>query len=127
TRHKPFSAWMQERSDVEVNGTPYYRSIAVCCGPTGGTHWIEYNLSRRWKQLSTTFAYMDSTGLSSSRARFLIIGDGKVLSEREVAFGETFPVNVDVTGVLRIRFELREIDPSVDYEEAVFIDPTLAR
>ncbi len=88
--------------------------------------WVEYNLGRQWATLSTTFAFDDFVTTSTSRVRFRILGDGNVLADQTLSFGETSNVVVDVTGVLRVRFDVLDLNPSGCSTYPLFVTPRLS-
>lgn len=64
----------------------------------------DYNLGRDWEVLTATLGVGDSSDIET-RARFRVILDGNVVDEFDVQFGETVPIEVNVSGALRLRIE----------------------
>ena len=119
---------VRPRNRLDIDGTAYFHSLGGRASTT--SRWTEYNLGRQWTSLSTTIGHSDGLGVSGSRMRFRIIGDGDVLADHALDFGETLDLDIDVTGILRIRFEITRITrPSGTFTEpyGVFADPELSR
>jgi hypothetical protein len=55
-----------------------------------------------------------------------VLGDGAVLTDSTLTFGQTMPVEVDVSGVLRLRFEVTRVGTELA-GYAGFLDPKLRR
>ena len=108
---------------VEVQGVRRYNSIQES-SVSSTPNWIEYNLGRQWGTLATTLSYDDERSEADSNTRFRILGDGVPLLDREVRFGEAIPVDLSVSGVLRVRFEVTGVTRA---NYPTFADPTLSR
>jgi hypothetical protein len=111
---------------VNVQGVRRYNSLQLAGYVTTSPEWVEYNLGRSWGTLATTLTYDDEESTSDSVARFRILGDGVPLVDRTVRFGEAVDVAVNVTGVLRVRFEVTSTSSTRAYYPT-FADPTLSR
>ncbi|MFJ9611593.1 NPCBM/NEW2 domain-containing protein [Kitasatospora sp. NPDC101176] len=89
------------RAKVAIAGKTYQNSLVtgdVYCKSGGG---IEFNLSKEWSKLTTTVGIEDSSkGRSGS---VTVYGDDHELSRQNVTLGDSVPISVDVTGVLRLR------------------------
>jgi hypothetical protein len=100
-------AGFSERT-TQVQGQARFNSLTglggFCSASTPA--WSEYNLGRQWGTLSTTFSFDDINSTATSRMRFRILGDGVALVERTLSFGQSADVTANVTGVLRVRFEV---------------------
>jgi hypothetical protein len=106
-------------------GTTYFNT-AFARELSTAPRWTEYNLGRQWSTLSTEFAFDDDRSSVTSNVRFRVLGDGAVLTESTLTFGQTMPVEVDVSGVLRLRFEVTRVgSESAGYPG--FLDPKLSR
>ncbi len=116
---------------VPVNGQLRYHSLlfnSSFCS-ISNPHWTEYNLGRRWNTLTTSLAFHDSSSTAGSKMRFRILGDGAILDDRTLTFGQIADISLPVTNVLRIRFEIVNANtsgtPCSSYP--VFATPVLAR
>jgi hypothetical protein len=116
---------------IPVQGTARFNSVwsyyAACSSSTPS--WTEYNLGRQWGTLSTTFSFDDNRSTATSHVRFRILGDGNVLADQSLSFGQASDVSVNVTGVLRVRFEVLNLNTngSPCSYAPVFATPHLSR
>jgi len=92
---------------VEVNGTLYETSLYVSSRGESGTgdlgYW-EYNLGRDWETFESVIGLLDDSDIEQS-GRFRIILDGSVIWERDIEFGQTEDVSINVSNGLRLRLE----------------------
>ena len=63
---------------------------------------VEYNLARHWRHLTATVGLHDDSS-SSIQVRVEAFGDERPLYGRVFALGQSEQVDLDVTGVLRLR------------------------
>lgn len=98
-----------EPKTVEINAKQYLQSLSwecdnaysdSTCGSEGMS--AEYNLSRSYRRFQTTVGLGD-TSPSAAVFTFRVLGDGRVLYEKKLGLGQEQAVDVDVTGVLRLR------------------------
>ena len=89
------------------NGKSYPHGLLVTPGSTGGS--LEYDFSRQYRQLTGELGFDDKAS-SDATAQIEIYGDGRQLTEQNITFGTTTPVQVDVTDVLRIRISVSVTD-----------------
>ena len=92
----------------KANGKAYSHGVAVTpYNNAVGT--VEYDLSRQYRRLVGELA-LDDKSPSAAVAKVEIYGDGRLLTEPDIAFGKTTSVDVDVTDVLRLRIAFSETD-----------------
>jgi hypothetical protein len=114
---------------ANVQGSPAFNSLrwpGDLCG-LSTPEWVEYNLGRQWSTLSTTLAFDDQSSVSSSSVRFRVLGDGNELVNRTVNFGDAVPVTLNVSGVLRVRFEVLNLRQAGCSNDPTFATPHLSR
>ena len=104
------------REDVDISGHTYLDSAAwptscVCCND-GQFEAVEWNLSRRYRQLRATAGVSDDS-TAGKGVRIVIIGDGRTLGAWDIAVGTAATVNVPLTNVLRLRVEVRWLFPDL--------------
>jgi hypothetical protein len=103
-----------------INGVTYVHGVYAspefsCSGCTVYAANAEYNLGRAFDRLQTTLGYSD-TAPSSGRVRVEIFGDTKPLYTKDIGLGDQDVVNVNVTGVLRIRIVVTPLAPGGGYD-----------
>lgn len=100
-----------------VSGKTYTRSVtqyvdSVCCPQKAG-----YDLARGYRIFRATAGLSDDTA-SEVTARLEIFGDGRSLFSQDVALGQAVPIEIDVTGVLRLELVVTKLSD-------VYADPTI--
>lgn len=100
-----------ETDVVTMNGKEYSDSL-ILGHPTGWyeAEVLEYDIGRYYKTLNGAIGLSSrSQGTSVVRVQ-LLTETGKKLIDRNVKVGETIPLNnMDITNVLRLRFELTPV------------------
>ncbi|TVR32326.1 MAG: hypothetical protein EA388_12175 [Nitriliruptor sp.] len=96
-----------------LDGTPYEQSLS-CMISGESVAWNEYNLARQYGKFTATIGQGDNSTDTEGTVRFRVVGDGEVLFSQDLGFGTKEAIEVDVTGVLRLRIE------SVDISGAPF-------
>ena len=126
-----------ETGDAKVNGTvrPDSLYVAETCLPNYGyvdkTRNITFDLDRRNRRLRTTVGLRDDSS-EAALARMTVYGDRRRLAGADVRLGKPATLNVDVTGVLRLRLELTWLDgfdcplPNRRFMTAVWATPTIS-
>ena len=99
-----------------TNGIDYGHAIVMdpgCQNGDGGDFWIDYDLARHYTRLQTTVGIRDDAETTAS-ASFQLIADGTVLTSGNLRLGMSVPIDVSVTGVLRLRLFISEADAPND-------------
>ncbi|SBW19137.1 hypothetical protein FDG2_0968 [Candidatus Protofrankia californiensis] len=96
-----------ETGSVAVSGELLPRSVtlrAVCCGWSGTNNFAkaEYDLGRHYRRFGATVGLADDS-ISSAAYLIEVYGDSKRLAVHTVRLGNSVAVDVDVTGILRLR------------------------
>ncbi|GGX66220.1 hypothetical protein GCM10010510_07950 [Streptomyces anandii JCM 4720] len=66
---------------------------------------VSYNLGRDWRHFAATAGVTDDS-TSGAELRFQIFIDGQEIYDRTLTYGESNPVTLNVTGVLRLTFKV---------------------
>lgn len=92
---------------------------------------VEYALSNQFRNLNSTIGISDFPPKSNAKVVVKFIGDNRVIAEHEVAFPHTRNVNVNVTGINRLRIEFYHYETSTGHTttnvNAVLAYSTLSR
>ena len=106
---------------IDMDGETYLRSLTSTLR-MGITPRVEgsadFNLSRDFRRLSGTLGYSD-TSPSAGRVRVQFFGDGEDLFTQDIALGTTVPIDLDVSGVLRLRITANLLEYSGSREHTV--------
>ncbi|GAA3127386.1 NPCBM/NEW2 domain-containing protein [Streptosporangium carneum] len=110
-----------QHGPADVNGQRYANSVILEVGswwPTP-TNAVEYNLSRHWSDLHATVGVSDDAP-ADTRMRFEAWADNRRLYRKELGLGQSDVMDLDVSGVLRLRLQATLI--SGEYANAVWGD-----
>lgn len=99
------NSYMYDELYSDISGSRYRGNYyADIYSSTGSTEEIQFDLGRDYRMLTATLGLRDDTEDLTVVVRAEIFGDGvSPLWSREVRFGESYPVRIDVTNVLRLR------------------------
>jgi hypothetical protein len=85
---------------AEVNGLLFAHSLVM--DVTFGPDTIEYNLGRHWQHLQATVGLRDDSA-THAQVRLEAFGDERPLYTHAFGLGESEQIDLDVSGVLRLR------------------------
>lgn len=98
----PDSDPYDNRDVAEINGTSYPHSQAAqFCFGSNRRNWA-YVLGRSYKKFRATVGLSDNS-TEEALVRYEIFADGRRVYLRDASLGSSFPVDVSVEGVLRLR------------------------
>jgi len=86
--------------EAEVNGMLFAHSLVM--DVTFGPDTVEYNLGRHWQHLQATVGLRDDSA-AHAQVRLEAFGDERPLYSHAFSLGESEQINLDVSGVLRLR------------------------
>jgi len=87
---------------ASISGTTYTRSVSLGLGGSSGSQRSAgYDLSRAYRRFRATVGLTDSAD-AHVQVKIEVLGDGRSLFSQTVGLGQAVPVDVDVTGVLRL-------------------------
>jgi serine/threonine-protein kinase len=88
-----------------ISGTTYAHSVAAqTCGYNSGES-VEYNLGRNYQTFNATAGLGDNSQDSSAVVLVEVFADGRKVSTQSVTYGQAFPINADMTDVLRMKIQ----------------------
>lgn len=95
------SYWeLRSGESYDADGETYSRGVRVVFSGTRPAEH-EFNLSRNFRIIDGVIGLEDSSD-GDGTIKLELVGDGRVLYEATVRFGETIPVEANVTDVLRL-------------------------
>ncbi len=94
---------------TKANGKSYSHGLLVTPVPSGSVGTIEYDFSRQYRKLTGELG-LDDKSDSAAIGKVEIYGDGRQLLAQDVPFGQTIPVDLDVTDVLRLKVTVATVD-----------------
>lgn len=79
-----------------------------------------FDVGRDYRKVRGTVGMSDNSP-SDARVKFEVLGDGRSLLAQELGLGEAVPVDLDITGVLRLELVATETQPSSTYDDATAV------
>lgn len=89
------------------NSVAYAHGISVSLY-SGVNATIGYDTSRQYRQLIGSVG-LDDKAATDSQVKFEIYGDDRLLKDADLTFGTTTKLDVDLTGVLRLRLSMTSL------------------
>ncbi|WP_250280550.1 protein kinase domain-containing protein [Frankia sp. CiP1_Cm_nod2] len=83
-----------------VNGKTYPHSLYTC---TRRSSSFEFDLGRHYRTFQATAGIADDAWDSSIRILYEVFVDGSPAYRKDIGFGESVPISLDLTGVLRLK------------------------
>lgn len=112
-----------------INGQLFDHVVSSQWIPTSLTKvytiYVEYDLGKDYATFRSIAGQLDSSKQTSGLYRFDVLLDGVNAFSEEVPFGASIPIDLDVTGVLRIRLSMTLVSTGVDASTG-WAEPTVA-
>lgn len=99
TSRSAFVVGMGAKQYVHSLGTSFYSYCAE------RTYFAEYNLSKGYRRFVASAGISDDSARTALKVQLEVLADGRQISNTSVGFGSTVPLDLDLTGVLRLRFQ----------------------
>ncbi|MER7056820.1 protein kinase [Streptomyces sp. NPDC000351] len=127
TSMEPVSTANMEQGSATVDTRTYEEALLASAGFCFVSA-NEYNLGRAWSTLRLTAGITDVSADGMPR-KITLHGDGKLLTSKTLDLGTAEPMSVDVSGVLRLRIEVRSVDRDGCSDDVVtaLADPVLEK
>ena len=91
---------------ANVLGIPYAHAVEL--GARSGGEFIEYDLGLHYRRLQGMIGLRDDSG-SSDQVKIEVFGNGRLLFSQVMAIAQVAPLDVDVTGVLRLKLSATRV------------------
>jgi serine/threonine protein kinase len=124
----------EQTGTFSTSGRQYGHAISMgvfCYNRDGGDYWIDYNLGRSWSTFTATVGLRDDSPASST-ASYTVLLDSKTVANGQLSLGTATPINIPVSGGLRLRLQMNNPSPGVktctgnpSRAQVVWGDPTL--
>jgi hypothetical protein len=101
-----------DTGNTAVSGTNYTRSV-FWRGYSSSPATVEYDLGRKYSQLQGVVGLSDSAD-SKAQVVLQVFGDNVELFRTELGLGDAVPLDVAVTGVLRLRLQTTYVTNTSD-------------
>jgi serine/threonine-protein kinase len=93
------------------------------CSAEGGV--AEYNVGKGFRRFAATTALDDNSENSEATVQLEIFADGRPVFSDTIAYGKATPIELDLSGVLRLKFQWRPIQKSCERRTLVIGEATL--
>ena len=102
---QPASGQWEANQNANIAGKNYLHSLGAQVESDSHTEAVEYNISKGFRRFTATAGIDDNAGDSSLKMQLEIFADGREIFNKPVAYGTPTPIDLDVSGVLRLRFQ----------------------
>jgi serine/threonine protein kinase len=106
--------WDRNVNTTALGGKTYLDTVGTEINTCNDNGFAEYNVAKGFRQLSATAGIDDGSASSSLKVQLEIFADGRRVFSNAIQFGTATPVTVDLTGVLRLRFQWELLSGSTE-------------
>jgi hypothetical protein len=106
-----------ETGSAQANGKSIPRSVTI----DASEGFIDYQIGRKYRTFKMELGVEDDSS-SSAAYEIQVLGDGRSLGRFSVAYGQTTPVAVDVTDVLRLKISIQASEEGLESSRVVLGD-----
>jgi serine/threonine-protein kinase len=97
--------WSGNVKNTDIAGKNYLHSLGSSVSQETGTTAVEYNISKGFRRFTATAGIDDNANDSSLKMQLEIFADGREIFNKPVTYGTPVPVDLDISGVLRLRIQ----------------------
>ncbi|HEX6358710.1 protein kinase domain-containing protein [Actinophytocola sp.] len=99
--------WSDNSGPASIAGKTYLHSLSsyISCYDDGGQ--AEYNIAKGFRRLVATAALDDNSQIADATMQLEIFADGRSVFSGTIAYGTPTPIDLDLSGVLRLKFQWR--------------------
>jgi hypothetical protein len=90
---------------VKINAVLYSRAVVGSISCYGSTAYMDFDLNRKKTRVTSTAGILDSSP-AGSFAVFEVFVDGRLVQSTSAGLGRSIPIEVNVTGALRLRLAI---------------------
>jgi serine/threonine protein kinase len=112
---RPTTGNWNDQNVAQLGGTTFTHSVSSQVGSCSNTDFVEYNVSKGFRRLVGTGGIDDNSRDSSFRVLLEVYADGRSVFNQTVAFGKPVPIDVDLSGVLRLKIQWQGVSKSCPY------------
>lgn len=106
------SSWSNDTQPGNIAGKSYLHTVSKSVSSCPDTGAIEYNVSKGYRRFAATAGMDDNSGDAGLKVQLEVFGDGRKLKSATLELGKVTPVDVDVSGVLRLRLSWQVVNPA---------------
>jgi serine/threonine protein kinase len=103
--HITSGEWSYDGENITIAGKSYLHAVGAAVDANTDTHGIEYNIAKGFRRFTATAGIDDNAVDSSLKMQLEIFADGRQIFSKPVSYGTPLPVDLDISGVLRLRIQ----------------------
>jgi serine/threonine protein kinase len=97
--------WNSSIQNTNIAGKNYLHALGSSVYYNTDTQGVEYNVAKGFRRFTATAGIDDNAGDSSLKMQLEIFADGREVFNKPVPYGTPVPVDLDISGVLRLRIQ----------------------
>jgi hypothetical protein len=97
--------WSNRVQNANIAGKNYLHSLGNEVRSETSTQGVEYNIAKGFRRFTATAGIDDNASDSSLKMQLEIFADGRQIFNKPVTYGTPTPIDLDVSGVLRLRIQ----------------------
>ncbi len=113
--------WESSPGPASLAGKQFLHSVYASVGGCEEGGEAEYNIAKGFRQFMATSAMEDNSRNAEATVQLEIFADGRSVFSSTIAYGAPTPIELDVSGVLRLKFEWRFLLQEVCGAGGIFV------
>ncbi|WP_410618218.1 protein kinase domain-containing protein [Amycolatopsis sp. cmx-8-4] len=107
--HPASGSWSGNVTNTDIAGKNYLHALGSDVRSGTRTETVEYNISKGFRRFTATAGIDDNAGDSSLKMQLEVFADGREIFNKPVTFGAPVPIDLDISGVLRLRIQYEAV------------------
>jgi serine/threonine-protein kinase len=112
--HIASGEWSYDGENITIAGKSYLHAVGAAVDANTDTHGVEYNIAKGFRRFTATAGIDDNAVDSSLKMQLEIFADGRQIFSKPVSYGAPLPVDLDISGVLRLRIQWEALSGKQD-------------
>jgi serine/threonine-protein kinase len=105
----PSTGQWSDVKNTDIAGKNYLHAVGSGVDASSRTDLVEYNISKGFRRFTATAGIDDNAVDSSLKVQLEIFADGREIFNQPVPYGTPVPVDLDISGVLRLRIQWESV------------------
>ncbi|MEU4247742.1 protein kinase [Amycolatopsis sp. NPDC026612] len=97
--------WSSGVQNANIAGKSYLHAVGIEVSADSDTRGVEYNISKGFRRFTATAGIDDNAVDSTLKVQLEVFADGREVFNKPVPYGTPVPVDLDISGVLRLRIQ----------------------
>ncbi|WIY05134.1 protein kinase [Amycolatopsis mongoliensis] len=112
--HPASGEWSSSVQNANIAGKSYLHAVGIEVSANTDTHGVEYNISKGFRRFTATAGVDDNAVDSTLKMQLEVFADGREIFNKPVPYGTPVPVDLDISGVLRLRIQWEAVSGNRD-------------